>query len=72
MADIVDALKDLATQNPEKAGEVLDQLKEKWASMTDEQKAAAKEQFGALKEKVAGMSDEQRTAIAEKISSFGA
>jgi hypothetical protein len=71
MADILDALKSLAADQPEKAVQVLDDLRMKWSSMTDEQKAQAKEQLGALTGKIAGLAEDQRRAIADKIASLG-
>lgn len=71
MADILDALKNLAADQPEKAMQVLDDLRMKWSSMTDEQKAQAKEQLGALTGKIAGLAEDQRRAIADKIASLG-
>lgn len=68
--EILDSLKNFATAQPEKAMQIIDDLRSQWASMTDEQKAQAREQLAALKGKLVGLTDEQRKAIAERIASL--
>jgi len=67
VSDILSALGDVAQANPEKAGQLLDDLKAKWDSMTPEEQEQAKAKLMELKDKVASMSPEQQAAIADKI-----
>ncbi len=64
---IMDALKDAASADPEKAQEVVGQLKEKWDSLSPEQQQEALGKLSELKDKVAGLSEEQKTQIADLI-----
>jgi len=65
--EIVSALQDAASAHPEKAQEVLATLKEKWASLSDDDKDQVVERLKELRDKVADMSDDQKAEIADMI-----
>jgi hypothetical protein len=63
MADIMGALSDAASANPEKAREVIIDLREKYDSLSPEQQREVMTKLGELKEKVAGLPEEQKQEI---------
>ena len=64
---ILDALKDAAAANPEKARELLGQFKEQFDSLSPEDQQEAIAKLTEIKEQVAGLPEDQRTEIADMI-----
>jgi len=67
---ILDALRTLAEENPERADEILQNLQDKWATLDDDQKAQVMDKLASVRDQVADMSIEDRQAIADQILSF--
>jgi uncharacterized protein YjbJ (UPF0337 family) len=67
MSEILGALQDAAAANPEQAKEFVGQLKEKWDSLSDEQKQEALAKLGELRDKIADLPDDQKAEIADLI-----
>ncbi len=63
VADILGALQDAAAANPEKAQEVVADLKAKFDELTPEQQQQAMEKLGELRDKVANLSEDQKADI---------
>lgn len=64
---ILDALKDAAAANPEKARDAFMQLKDQFDSLSPEDQQEAIAKLGEIRDKVAGLPEDQRAEIADLI-----
>lgn len=70
MSDVVDALRNLASEQPEKMIQVIDDLRVQWSSMTDEQKTQAKAALLGLRERLMALPADQFKAVTDRIASI--
>ena len=68
---ILDALQTLAAEHPERAEEILTNLKAKWDSLSDDQKAQVAGRLAEVRDQAASMTPEQKQQIADQILSLG-
>lgn len=71
MTDIIESLRGLASETPERMVQVFEDLRVQWSSMSDEQKAQAKAQILALRGRIIGLGEEQFQAVLDKLASVG-
>ena len=64
---ILDALKDAAAANPEKAREALTQLKDQFDSLSPEDQQEAIAKLTEIRDQVAGLPEDQKAEIADLI-----
>jgi hypothetical protein len=67
MGEIMDALREAAAANPERAEELLGDLKAKFDSLSPEEQEEALEKLAEIKDQVAGLPEEKKAEIAELI-----
>lgn len=63
MADIIGALSDAASANPERAREVIIDLRETYDTLSPVEQREVMAKLGELKENVAGLPEEQKQEI---------